>query len=287
MAVHVPLSIEAQMEARTLMLASNNVLFPANGETVDRAEPGRGAGPVLRHPRARVNGRGEGLIFSDLAEVHRALDNGVVEVTAKVAVRLTEWVKDKDTGEFTAETKLVDTTVGRALLSEILPKGLPFSNINKALKKKEISRLINASFRRCGLKETVVFADKLLQSGFRLATRAGISIAIDDMLVPKEKPGLIERAEKEVKEIEQQYVSGLVTAGERYNKVVDIWGKTGDEVGKVMMAQLSKQKTIDRHGKEARPGVVQLHLHDGRLGCARFRRADPPAGRHARPDGQA
>ncbi|TNY10752.1 hypothetical protein, partial [Escherichia coli] len=141
---------------------------------------------------------------------------------------LTEWTKDKETGEFVPETKLVDTTVGRALLSEILPKGLPFSNINKALKKKEISRLINTSFRKCGLKETVVLADKLLQSGFRLATRAGISIAIDDMLVPAQKHTLIERAEKEVKEIEQQYVSGLVTAGERYNKVVDIWGKAGD-----------------------------------------------------------
>jgi DNA-directed RNA polymerase subunit beta' len=210
----------------------------------------------------------------------------VVEITAKISVRLTEWVKDKDTGEFVPETKLVDTTVGRALLSEILPKGLPFANINKALKKKEISRLINASFRKCGLKDTVVFADKLLQSGFRLATRAGISIAIDDMLVPKEKPGLIERAEKEVKEIEQQYVSGLVTAGERYNKVVDIWGKTGDEVGKVMMAQLSKQK-VQTATARGRPGVVQLHLHDGRLGRARLGGADPPAGRHARPDGQA
>ena len=179
----------------------------------------------------------------------RDRDNGVVEVTDRISVRMTEYVKDKLTGGFTSETRLVETTVGRALLSEILPKGLPFSNINKALKKKEISRLINVSFRKCGLKDTVIFADKLLQSGFRLATRAGISIAIDDMLVPKEKPGLIERAEKEVKEIEQQYVSGLVTAGERYNKVVDIWGKTGDEVGKVMMAQLSKQKVADRHGK--------------------------------------
>ena len=122
---------------------------------------------------------------------------------------------------------MVDTTVGRALLSEILPKGLPFSNLNKALKKKEISKLINTSFRKCGLKETVVFADKLLQNGFRLATRAGISIGIDDMLVPPEKPAIIEAAEKEVKDIEQQYVSGLVTAGERYNKVVDIWGKAG------------------------------------------------------------
>ena len=135
----------------------------------------------------------------------------------------------------------------------MLENGRPLGRIsdsNKTLKKKEISRLINASFRRCGLKETVVFADRLLQSGFRLATRAGISISIDDMLVPKEKHGLIERAEKEVKEIEQQYVSGLVTAGERYNKVVDIWGKTGDEVGKVMMSQLSKEKVLDRNGKQ-------------------------------------
>ena len=167
--------------------------------------------------RDRINAKGEGIIFADVAEVQRALDNEQVEVTAKVTVRLTEYEKDKDTGEFTPITKLVDTTVGRALLSEILPKGLPFSNLNKALKKKEISKLINTSFRKCGLKETVVFADKLLQAGFRLATRAGISICIDDMLVPKEKPGLIERAEKEVKEIEQQYVSGLVTSGVRYN----------------------------------------------------------------------
>ena len=286
MAVHVPLSIEAQMEARTLMLASNNILFPANGEP--SIVPSQDVVLGLYYAtRERINGKGEGIIFSDVAEVQRALDNDEVEITAKISVRLTEYAKDKDTGEFIAETKLVDTTVGRALLSEILPKGLPFSNINKALKKKEISRLINTSFRKCGLKETVVFADKLLQSGFRLATRAGISIAIDDMLVPKEKPGLIERAEKEVKEIEQQYVSGLVTAGERYNKVVDIWGKTGDEVGKVMMTQLSKQK-VDRPPRQAgRAGVVQLDLHDGRLGRARLRRADPPARRHARPDGQA
>jgi DNA-directed RNA polymerase subunit beta' len=200
-------------------------------------------------------------------------------------VRLTEYTKDKDTGEH-SETKLVDTTVGRALLSEILPKGLPFSNINKALKKKEISadqRLLpqvrpegNRGVRRQAAAER-------LPPGHR----AGISIAIDDMLVPKEKHGIIERAEKEVKEIEQQYVSGLVTAGERYNKVVDIWGKTGDEVGKVMMAQLAKQKVHRPPRQGSGPGVVQLHLHDGRLRRARFRGADPPAGRHARPDGQA
>ena len=288
MAVHVPLSIEAQMEARTLMLASNNVLFPANGEP--SIVPSQDVVLGLYYAtRERINGRGEGMVFADLAEMLRALDNGVVEITAKVSVRLTEYVKDKDTGEFTPETKLVATTVGRALLSEILPKGLPFANLNKALKKKEISRLINASFRKCGLKDTVVFADKLLQSGFRLATRAGISIAIDDMLVPPQKPGLIERAEKEVKEIEQQYVSGLVTSGERYNKVVDIWGKTGDEVGKVMMAQLSKQKVTDRHGKEVDQesfnSIYMMADSGARGSAAQIRQLAGMRGLMAKPDG--
>ena len=194
--------------------------------------------------------KGEGLVFASVGEVQRALDAGQAELTARVTVRITEWNKNKETGEFESSTSLVETTVGRALLSEILPKGLPFSFINKALKKKEISKLINTAFRKCGLKETVVFADKLLQNGFRLATRAGISICVDDMLVPHEKHAIIAASEKEVKDIEQQYVSGLVTSGERYNKVVDIWGKAGDAVSKVMMDQLRKEKTIDRNGKE-------------------------------------
>src|SRR3989344_5868541 len=288
MAVHVPLSIEAQMEARTLMLASNNVLFPANGEP--SIVPSQDVVLGLYYAtRERINGRGEGMVFSDIPELQRALDNGVVEITAKISVRLTEYTKDKATGEFVPETKLVATTVGRALLSEILPKGLPFANINKALKKKEISRLINTSFRKCGLKETVVLADKLLQSGFRLATRAGISIGIDDMLVPKQKYELIERAEKEVKEIEQQYVSGLVTAGERYNKVVDIWGKTGDEVGKVMMSQLSKQKTIDRHGNEVDQesfnSIYMMADSGARGSAAQIRQLAGMRGLMAKPDG--
>src|SRR6186713_967462 len=288
MAVHIPLSIEAQMEARTLMLASNNVLFPANGEP--SIVPSQDVVLGLYYAtRERINGKGEGIIFSDVAEVQRALDNEQVEVTAKIAVRLTEYEKDKDTGEFTPITKLVDTTVGRALLSEILPKGLPFSNLNKALKKKEISKLINTSFRKCGLKDTVVFADKLLQAGFRLATRAGISIAIDDMLVPPEKHLLIERAGKEVKEIEQQYVSGLVTAGERYNKVVDVWGKTGDEVGKVMMTQLSKQKTIDRNGKEVDQesfnSIYMMADSGARGSAAQIRQLAGMRGLMAKPDG--
>ena len=288
MAVHVPLSVEAQMEARTLMLASNNVLFPASGEP--SIVPSQDVVLGLYYTtRDRINGKGEGLVFSDVGEVQRALDAGVAELTAKISVRMTEWSKDKTSGELVPSTSLVETTVGRALLSEILPKGLPFSLMNKALKKKEISRLINASFRKCGLKETVVFADKLLQNGFRLATRAGISIAIEDMLVPQEKTHIIERAEKEVKEIEQQYVSGLVTAGERYNKVVDIWGKAGDEVSKVMMAQLAKQKTTDRHGKEVEQesfnSIYMMADSGARGSAAQIRQLAGMRGLMAKPDG--
>jgi DNA-directed RNA polymerase subunit beta' len=288
MAVHVPLSVEAQMEARTLMLASNNILFPANGEP--SIVPSQDVVLGLYYAtRDRINGKGEGLVFANITEVQRALDADVTELTAKVSVRLTEWNKDKETGEFTPSTSLVDTTVGRALLSEILPKGLPFSNINKALKKKEISKLINVSFRKCGLKETVVFADKLLQNGFRLATRAGISIAIDDMLVPPEKPAIISASEKEVKDIEQQYVSGLVTSGERYNKVVDIWGKAGDAVSKVMMDQLRKEKTIDRHGNEVEQesfnSIYMMADSGARGSAAQIRQLAGMRGLMAKPDG--
>ncbi|MEQ6436080.1 DNA-directed RNA polymerase subunit beta' [Comamonas sp. w2-DMI] len=288
MAVHVPLSVEAQMEARTLMLASNNVLFPASGEP--SIVPSQDVVLGLYHAtRERINGKGEGMVFADLAEVQRALDAGEAELQAKISVRLTEWNKNKETGEFEPETKLVETTVGRALLSEILPKGLPFSNMNKALKKKEISKLINASFRRCGLKATVVFADKLLQNGFRLSTHAGISIAIGDMLVPPQKAEIIGRAEAEVKEIEQQYVSGLVTAGERYNKVVDIWGKAGDEVSKVMMAQLAKEKVVDRHGKEVEQesfNAIYMMADSGARGsAAQIRQLAGMRGLMAKPDG--
>jgi len=288
MAVHVPLSVEAQMEARTLMLASNNVLFPANGEP--SIVPSQDVVLGLYYTtRERINGKGEGLIFSDTGEVQRAFDAGEVELNSRINVRLTEYTKDKETGEFVPSTKLWETTAGRALLSEILPKGLPFANLNKALKKKEISKLINVSFRKCGLKETVVFADKLLQAGFRLATKAGISICIDDMLVPAEKHAIISRAQTEVKEIEKQYVSGLVTSGERYNKVVDIWGKSGDEVSKVMMAKLSKEQVIDRHGNEVTQesfnSIYMMADSGARGSAAQIRQVAGMRGLMAKPDG--
>jgi DNA-directed RNA polymerase subunit beta' len=202
MAVHVPLSLEAQMEARTLMLASNNVLFPANGEP--SIVPSQDIVLGLAYAtRDKINGKGEGMVFADISEVIRAYEAGQVELASKISVRLTEYeiVEKQAEGDarFKKKTTVTHTSVGRAILSEILPKGMPFESINKPLKKKEISRLINTSFRKCGLRDTVIFADKLLQSGFRLATKAGISIAIDDMLIPPKKRLLLTRLHPKLK----------------------------------------------------------------------------------------
>ena len=250
MAVHVPLSLEAQMEARTLMLASNNVLSPANGEPIIVPSQDIVLG-LYYMTRDKVAARGEGMRFADVKEVQRVFDQNLVDLHAKITVRIKEFDVDLD-GVKTEKTTRYETTVGRALLSEILPAGLPFSYIDKALKKKEISKLINASFRKVGIRDTVIFADKLMYTGYTYATKAGISISINDMLVPPEKETLIAAAESEVKEIEDQYVSGLVTQGERYNKVVDIWGRAGDKVADAMMKQLREEPVLDANGKQAK-----------------------------------
>ena len=288
MAVHVPLSLEAQMEARALMLASNNILFPSNGEPSIVPTQDIVLG-LYYATREKTNGKGEGMFFADISEMLRAYESGEVELATKIEVRLSEFERNKESGELVEKYGRVATTVGRALLSEILPKGLPFALINKALKKKEISRLINASFRRCGLRATVIFADQLLQNGFRLATRAGISVSIDDMLVPPQKVAILAQAETEVKEIEQQYGSGLVTQGERYNKVVDIWGRAGDQVGKAMMEQLATENTIDRHGntvKQESFNAIYMMADSGARGsAAQIRQLAGMRGLMAKPDG--
>jgi DNA-directed RNA polymerase subunit beta' len=289
MAVHVPLSLEAQLEARTLMLASNNVLFPSNGEP--SIVPSQDIVLGLYYTtRDKVNGKGEGMIFSDVPEVERAYLNGAVELGTRISVRLIEHDLDRETGVKTPRRRFVEaTTVGRALMSEILPAGLSFDHINKALKKKEIARLINASFRKCGLRETVIFVDRLMQTGFRLATRGGISIAIDDMLIPSRKVGILAEAEAQVKEIEQQYVSGLVTQGERYNKVVDIWGKAGDDVGKAMMEQLQREPVQNREGKieqqESFNAIYMMADSGARGSAAQIRQLAGMRGLMAKPDG--
>ena len=292
MAVHVPLSLEAQMEARTLMLASNNVLFPANGEP--SIVPSQDVVLGLYYAtRDKINGKGEGMVFADIPEVIRAYEAGTVELASRIAVRVTEYevVNKNAEGDerFVAKTSVQHTSVGRAILSEILPKGMAFAEINKPLKKKEISRLINTSFRKCGLRETVIFADRLLQAGFRLATKAGISIAIDDMLIPSSKDGIINEAAGKVKEYDKQFMSGLVTNQERYNNVVDIWGAAGDQVGKAMMDELSHVDVMDRNGKSVRQesfnSIYMMADSGARGSAAQIRQLAGMRGLMAKPDG--
>ena len=287
MAVHVPLSLEAQMEARTLMLASNNVLSPANGEPIIVPSQDIVLG-LYYMTRERINAKGEGMLFSEVDELRRAWLSGLVDINARVTVRLKERVYD-DAGKVVERTKRADTVVGRAFLSEILPPGLDFAHINKVLKKKEISKLINAAFRKCGLKDTVMFADKLMYTGFSMAARGGISICMQDMLMPPQKHDILAAAEHEVKEIEAQYTSGLVTQGERYNKVVDIWGQAGDKVAKAMMEQLSHETVVDREGKTVKQesfNAIYMMADSGARGsAAQIRQLAGMRGLMAKPDG--
>lgn len=294
MAVHVPLSLEAQMEARTLMLASNNVLSPANGEPIIVPSQDIVLG-LYYMTREKVLARGEGMRFMDVKEVQRVYDQNLIDLHAKITVRIQEFDLDPH-GVKTEKTTRYETTVGRALLSQILPAGLPFSTIDKALKKKEISKLINASFRKVGIRETVIFADKLMYTGYSYATKAGISISINDMLVPPQKAQLISDAESEVKEIEDQYTSGLVTQGERYNKVVDIWGRAGDKVADAMMKQLREEDVKDASGnvvqkdgkalrQESFNAIYMMADSGARGSAAQVRQLAGMRGLMAKPDG--
>ncbi|WP_447938846.1 DNA-directed RNA polymerase subunit beta' [Pseudoxanthomonas mexicana] len=287
MAVHVPLSLEAQLEARALMMSSNNILSPANGEPI--IVPSQDVVLGLYYmTRALENKKGEGMAFANIAEVKRAYDNRAVELHAKVKVRISGTVIDED-GNRSKQTSIVDTTIGRALLAEILPEGLPFALANTELNKKAISRLINSSYRMLGLKDTVVFADKLMYTGFAYATRAGVSIGIDDMLIPAEKKGILGEAEQEVLEIQEQYQSGLVTAGERYNKVVDIWSRTNERIAKAMMDTIGTDKVKNAKGEtinEKSMNSLYIMADSGARGSqAQIRQLAGMRGLMARPDG--
>jgi DNA-directed RNA polymerase subunit beta' len=287
MAVHVPLSIEAQLEARALMMSSNNILSPANGDPI--IVPSQDVVLGLYYmTRERVGAKGEGMAFGDVAEVHRAYESRNVDLQAKVKVRLTEHVRDAN-GKLGPNTRVVDTTVGRSLLSEILPKGLSFDAINQDMTKKTISATINACYRTVGLKETVVFADQLMYTGFHYATRAGVSIGVDDMVVPQNKGKILGTAEKEVKEIQEQYASGLVTNGERYNKVVDIWSRTNDQVAKAMMEKLGTDEVTDTKGNKVRQksfnSIFMMADSGARGSAAQIRQLAGMRGLMAKPDG--
>ncbi len=287
MAVHVPLSLEAQLEARALMMASNNILSPANGEPI--IVPSQDVVLGLYYmTRALENKAGEGMVFANISEVKRAYDNRVVQLHAKCRVRITETVVAED-GSRSQQTSIVDTTVGRAILREILPDGLPFALANVELTKKNISRLINSCYRRLGLKDTVVFADKLMYTGFAYATRAGVSIGIDDMIIPNEKKGILDEAEAEVLEIQQQYQSGLVTGGERYNKVVDIWSRTNERVAKAMMDTIGTEKVVNAKGEtidQKSMNSIYIMADSGARGSqAQIRQLAGMRGLMAKPDG--
>ena len=287
MAVHVPLSIEAQLEARALMMSTNNILSPANGEPI--IVPSQDVVLGLYYmTREMINVQGEGMLFADTDEVHRAYENGVADLHAKIKARITETTVNAD-GVRSEQRRVVDTTVGRALLFDIAPAGMSFDLFNKDMSKKVISGLINACYRDVGLKETVIFADQLMYTGFKYATRSGVSVGIDDMMIPVEKADIIAAADQEVKDIENQYVSGLVTNGERYNKVVDIWSRTNDQVAKAMMTGLDSETVIDAEGKEVKqPSFNSIFImadSGARGSAAQIRQLAGMRGLMAKPDG--
>ena len=288
MAVHVPLSLEAQLEARALMMSSNNILSPANGDPI--IVPSQDVVLGLYYmTRARINAKGEGMMFADIDEARRAYESGAAALQARVKIRVQTLEVEQEGDEPVAVRKLVDTTVGRALLSEILPDGLDFELVNRAMTKKAISNTINACYRNLGLKKTVVFADRLMYTGFRRATMAGISIGVNDMVVPESKPEILAGAEAEVKEIQDQYASGLVTDGERYNKVVDIWSRTNDQVAKAMMDKLGTEAVTDSSGKtvdqESFNSIYMMADSGARGSAAQIRQLAGMRGLMAKPDG--
>jgi len=287
MAVHVPLSLESQLEARALMMSSNNILSPANGDPI--IVPSQDVVLGLYYmTRQRVGARGEGMFFSDVAEVHRAYESRSIDLQAKIKVRLREHIRGEG-GTLTERRRLVETSVGRALLSEILPKGLSFDIINTDMTKKTISATINACYRALGLKETVVFADQLMYTGFQYATRSGVSFGIDDIVIPEQKTKLVAAADREVKEIQDQYSSGLVTNGERYNKVVDIWSRANDQVAKAMMDKLGTEEATDSRGVQQRQksfnSIFMMADSGARGSAAQIRQLAGMRGLMAKPDG--
>ena len=291
MAVHVPLSVEAQLELRTLMMSTNNILSPANGEPIIVPTQDVVLG-LYYMTRESAAAKGAGKIFVDVNEVHRAYECGAVDLHARISVRVKQVPDGSDNDGDSDEPpryERVETTVGRALLSRILPEGMPFSLVNQVLNKRSISRLINVCYRRLGLKTTVIFSDRLMYTGFHYSTRAGVSFGVDDMVVPGDKSDIIDDTEDQVKQFEQQYTSGLITNGERYNKVVDIWSHTSDQVAKAMMDKLGVDTVQDKDGNEVdEPSFNSIFMmadSGARGSAAQIRQLAGMRGLMAKPDG--
>ncbi|MBV1790773.1 DNA-directed RNA polymerase subunit beta' [Marinobacterium sp. D7] len=287
MAVHVPLTIEAQLEARALMMSTNNILSPANGEPI--IVPSQDVVLGLYYmTRERIAAPGEGMVFSDIKEIQRAYGAKQVHLQARIKVRIQETIRDIE-GNVEERYGLQETTVGRAMLFDIVPAGLPFELVNQPMKKKAISRLLNEAYRRCGLKDTVIFADQLMYMGFRQATVSGASIGVNDFVIPDEKVQIIAEADAEVKEIERQFGDGLVTQGEKYNKVVDIWSRANEVLAKKMMDNLKVDKVTNAEGKvvdqESFNSVYMMADSGARGSAAQIRQLAGMRGLMAKPDG--
>ena len=283
MAVHVPLTIEAQLEARSLMMSTNNILSPASGEPI--IVPSQDVVLGLYYlTRERINALGEGKIFSNRQDARNFYEQGYIDIHAKIKIRIPVDSSREELG-----LELVQTTVGRAILSTILPTGMSFSLINRVMTKKTISKVLDICYRTCGLKEAVIFADHLMYMGFEYATRAGASIGIDDMVIPEDKAAIINQADNEVREIESQYRSGLVTNGERYNKVIDIWSRTSEVVAKSMMTKIATEEVIDRHGNITRQDsfnpIFMMADSGARGSAAQIRQLAAMRGLMSAPDG--
>ena len=283
MAVHVPLSLEAQMEARTLMMSTNNLLSPANGDPI--VVPSQDVVLGLYYmTRERLNAKGEGSVYSSWKEVEKAYELGYVELHAKIKMLTPTYTGTEISGQ-----KVVETTAGRAILSSILPAGLDYDLVNQDMTKKAIGRLLDRCFRELGPKESVVFADQLMYTGFRYSTRAGVSFCSNDMIIPEEKATILDAAETQVKDVEKQYSQGLVTAGERYNKVIDIWSHTNEQVTKAMIDKIEFEYVQDADGndvKMASLNSIYMMADSGARGSmAQLRQLAGMRGLMAKPDG--
>ena len=287
MAVHVPLTLEAQLEARALMMSTNNVLLPADGEPIIVPSQDVVLG-VYWMTRERVNAVGEGMLFSDVEEVSRAYRSGKVGLQARVKARVNQKIFNAS-GELVNRRDIVNTTVGRALIYEIVPDGISYDQVNKTMSNKDISRLINLCYRTVGLKETVVFCDQLMYMGYEYSTRSGASIGVEDFVIPAEKATIISEAGEEIREIEAQFASGLVTQGEKYNKVIDIWTRANDKVGVAMMDTLSKETVKNREGEDEEQtsfNSVWMYSDSGARGSpAQIRQLSGMRGLMTKPDG--
>ena len=314
MAVHVPLTIEAQLEARTLMMSTNNILSPANGEPV--IVPSQDVVLGLYYmTRSGIAAKGEGMVLGSPEEAEKLYRSGHAALHARVKVRITERLTNEQTGEVTVRTELKNTTVGRAILSLVAPVGLPYELIdppktlsaeeeaklaanpanwilkvsNEALGKKQISKLMNDCYRLLGLKDTVVFADQLMYTGFHYAALSGASVGIDDMVIPAAKKVLIDAAEAEVTQIQEQFQSGLVTAGERYNKVIDIWARANEHISKAMMDNLSTETKDNSLGESETQksfnSIFMMADSGARGSAAQIRQLAGMRGLMAKPDG--